>query len=282
MAAALSFVLSLFLLSYIEVLLGKHLVDLSYTYNNQTLNWPTERKERFRFTKREKYDSPHYEANSFSVAEHTGTHIDAPRHFVAGGYGVARIPLSRLIGLSVVINVTEQARLNSDLQIGEVHFREHEKKFGRIPDDSIVLLYTGFGKFWPNAALYFGTATNNTDLLHFPGLDPSGATWLLNNRKIKSIGIDTASIDYGQSKDYQSHRILFAQNVPAFENVANLDKVPAKGAMVYALPMKIGEGTGGPLRIVATWDDNQTSAGPILSCSLAILLLAIMSTFIVI
>ena len=143
MAAALSFVLSLFVLSFTEVLLAKHLLDLSYTYNNQTLNWPTERKERFRFTKREKYDSPHYEANSFSVAEHTGTHIDAPRHFVAGGYGVARIPLSRLIGLSVVINVTEQARLNSDLQIGEVHFREHEKKFGRIPNDSIVLLYTG-------------------------------------------------------------------------------------------------------------------------------------------
>ena len=118
-------------------------VDLSYTYNNTTLPWPSEKSERFRFTKREKYDSPHYEANSFAVAEHGGTHVDAPRHFQAGGGSVPDIPLSKLIGYTVVINVTRRAAADRDLQIDVSDFNNHESSFGRIPPDSIILLHTG-------------------------------------------------------------------------------------------------------------------------------------------
>ena len=118
-------------------------VDLTHTYDNTTLPWPSEKSERFRFTKREKYDSPHYEANSFAVAEHGGTHLDAPRHFKAGGGSVADIPLSRLIGYTVLVNVTAQANSNRDLLINVSEFENHESKFGNIPQNSIVLLYTG-------------------------------------------------------------------------------------------------------------------------------------------
>ena len=118
-------------------------VDLSHVYNNKTLPWPSEKSERFRFTKRESYSSPYYEANSFAMAEHGGTHVDAPRHFVAGGYGVEKIPLSKLIGHTVVVNVTKKASSNRDLLIGKAEFYEHEARFGTIPDDSIVLLYSG-------------------------------------------------------------------------------------------------------------------------------------------
>jgi kynurenine formamidase len=92
--------------------------------------------------------------------------------------------------------------------------------------------------------------------LHFPGLHPEAAQWLVDERKIKAIGLDTPSIDYGQSKLFESHQILFADNIPAFENVANLDQVPAKGTWVFALPMKIDGGSGGPLRIVAWVTDD--------------------------
>ncbi|HEX4899203.1 MAG TPA: cyclase family protein, partial [Pyrinomonadaceae bacterium] len=87
--------------------------------------------------------------------------------------------------------------------------------------------------------------------LHFPGLHPDTARWLVTNRSIKAIGLDTASIDFGQSIKFESHQILFEKDIPAFENVANLDKLPARGFSVVALPMKIKGGSGGPLRIIA-------------------------------
>jgi kynurenine formamidase len=86
--------------------------------------------------------------------------------------------------------------------------------------------------------------------LHFPGIDSTAATWLIK-RKVKAVGIDTPSIDYGQSTDFMTHRLLFAEGIPAFENVTSLDQLPPTGSMVVALPMKIKNGSGGPLRVVA-------------------------------
>ena len=117
-----------------------------------------------------------------------------------------------------------------------------------------MLLRTGFGRYWPDAERYLGTAERGEAAvanLHFPGLGPDGARWLVRRRGIKAVGIDTASIDRGQSTDFLSHRILGAANTPVFENVAQLWRVPARGAYVVALPMKIEGGSGGPLRMVA-------------------------------
>ena len=116
------------------------------------------------------------------------------------------------------------------------------------------MLKTGFGRRWADRAAYLGTDKSGASAvadLHFPGLAPEAARWLVEHRAIKAIGIDTASIDHGQSQTFQSHVTLFKHNVPAFENVANLDKLPAAGATVIALPMKIGGGSGAPLRIIA-------------------------------
>jgi kynurenine formamidase len=90
--------------------------------------------------------------------------------------------------------------------------------------------------------------------LHFPGLHPEAARWLVNNRRVKAIGLDTVSIDYGQSTLFESHVSLFQKNVPALENLANLEQLPEKGFLIIALPMKIKGGSGGPLRIVAVVD----------------------------
>jgi kynurenine formamidase len=158
------------------------------------------------------------------------------------------------MGAGVVIDVTAQCATNPDYLVSVADFENWEKRNGRIPTGTIVLLRTGFGKFYPDAKKYLGTEERGAEAvakLHFPGLDPAAARWITQNRSIKSIGLDTASIDRGQSILFESHRILFEKNIPAFENVANLDQLPAKGFSVIALPMKIKGGSGGPLRIIA-------------------------------
>jgi len=231
------------------------IVDLSHAYDEATVFWPT--AEGFRLEKdfagvTEK--GYYYAANRFSTAEHGGTHIDAPVHFAEAGRAVDEIPLEQLIGHAVVVDVARQCQSNPDYQISIEDFRAWEREHGQLPKDSIVLLRTGYGKRWPDREKYLGTNERGAAAvakLHFPGLHPEAAQWLTTERAIKVIGLDTASIDYGQSTLFETHRILFEKNIPAFENLANLDRLPAKDFHVIALPMKIKGGSGGPLRIIA-------------------------------
>ena len=231
------------------------LVDLSHTYDNQTIYWPT--AEGFRLRKDADGITPagyYYAANSLFTSEHGGTHIDAPVHFAQGHQAVDAIPLNRLIGAAVVVDVTAESDGSADYQVTTGDFARFEREHGAIPDAAIVLIRTGFSRRWPDAAKYLGTATRGeegTKQLHFPGLHPDAARWLVANRRIGAIGIDTASIDYGQSTLFESHRILYERDVPAFENLTSLERIPVTGAYVIALPMKIGGGSGAPLRAIA-------------------------------
>jgi kynurenine formamidase len=230
-------------------------IDLTHEFSSATIYWPT--AEPFKldsvaggFTEKGYY----YAANNFSAAEHGGTHLDAPIHFAAGRMTTDQIPLEKLIGAAAVIDVSEKAQANRDYQISTEDLTAWESQHKKIPDDAIMLLRTGYSRFWPDRPRYLGTEKRGQQgvaELHFPGLHPDAARWLVAERRISAIGIDTPSIDYGQSRLYESHQILFDKNIPAFENVNNLDQLPATGAMVFALPMKIKGGSGGPLRIVA-------------------------------
>lgn len=230
-------------------------VDLSYPFDSTTVYWPT--AEPFHLTTDFEGDTEQgyfYSAYKYSAAEHGGTHIDAPVHFARGHNTVDRIPLEQLMGTGIVVDVSKQVQANRDYLVSSGDLQNWERTYGRIPAGAIVLLRTGFGKFYPDKKKYLGTDERGAAAvkdLHFPGLDPNAARWLTKNRSIKAIGLDTASIDYGQSTLFESHRILFAKNIPALENVANLDQLPPKGFSVIALPMKIKNGSGGPLRIVA-------------------------------
>jgi kynurenine formamidase len=237
------------------------LVDLSHPYDAQTIYWPT--AEGFRLRKDAEGVTPkgyYYAANSLFTSEHGGTHIDAPIHFAQGRQTVDQIPLDRLIGPAVVIDVTQQSDGNADYQVTADDLARFEREHGAIPDDAIVLLRTGFSRRWPDAARYLGTATRGEEgakLLHFPGLHPDAARWIVANRRVGAIGIDTASIDYGQSMLFESHRILYEKDVPAFENLTALERLPVTGAYVIALPMKIGGGSGAPLRALAVLPQTQ-------------------------
>ena len=165
------------------------------------------------------------------------------------------IPLERLIGPAVLIDVASKALKDRDYLISTGDIQQWEESTnGKIPKGSIVLLRTGYSQFYPDREKYMGTNQRGEQavkLLHFPGLSPEAAKWLVANRNINAIGIDTPSIDYGQSEYFQSHVALMSADIPAFENLTNLDKLPAKGFHVVALPMKIKGGSGAPLRIIA-------------------------------
>jgi kynurenine formamidase len=231
------------------------LVDLSHAYDEQTVFWPT--AEGFKLEKVADGVTPqgyYYAANNFSTAEHGGTHLDAPVHFAEGRNTADRVPLEQLLGAGVLLDVSEKCARDADYQISVDDFAAWEREHGRLPGGAILILRTGFGRRWPDRRAYMGTDERGPDAvakLHFPGLHPEAARWLTRERSVKAVGLDTPSIDYGQSKLFETHRVLFEKNIPAFENLANLEQLPAEGFHVIALPMKIKDGSGGPLRAVA-------------------------------
>lgn len=230
-------------------------LDLTHSFSAETIYWPN--AEHFKLEK--VYDGHaaggyHYSANRYAAAEHGGTHMDAPIHFDIKGETVEKIGIDQTIGPGIVVDVTRNASADRDYRVSPHDFLAFEAKEGRIPKGAIVLIRTGYDRFWPNPRQYLGTDERGEAAirkLHFPGLSPEGARWLVEQRGIRAVGLDTASIDYGQSQLFESHRILALHSVPIFENLTGLDQLPARGALVVALPMKIEGGSGAPLRAAA-------------------------------
>ena len=229
-------------------------VDLTHDFDEQAVYWPTARL----FKKETVFEGVtdggfYYTAYNLSTAEHGGTHMDAPIHFFEGRQTAEQVPLERLIGSAVVIDVTAQAAENPDYALDPAAIEAWEAEHGKIQAGEIVLVRTGYARFWPFSEFYLGTAERGEDavpMLHFPGIGTEAAR-LLVERSVAAVGLDTASVDRGQSTEFMTHRILFEANIPGFENVADLSSLPPRGAFVVALPMKIRGGSGAPLRITA-------------------------------
>jgi kynurenine formamidase len=230
------------------------IVDLTHAFGSRTLFWPTSPTtftlERLASGKTE--GGYFYAANTLCTPEHGGTHLDAPLHFAEGRHSTDRVPLEQLIARAVVIDVSAQAGQDRDYRLTPADLAAFERAHGPIPAGTIVLLRTGWSRHWPEAKAYLGDNTpGDASKLSFPSYGVDAAKILVEQRRVAALGIDTASIDYGRSTDFQVHRMAMAQNVPGFENLTNLDQLPATGAIVIALPMKIEGGSGGPLRAVA-------------------------------
>jgi len=229
-------------------------LDLTHPFDEKTLYWPTSPSSfvltRLAFGKTEA--GYFYAANTFCTPEHGGTHLDAPIHFSKEGRTVDQIPLSQLVAPGIVLDVRKQAAADPDYRLTLADVHAWEKRHGTVPSGAIVLLRTGWGKRWPDRKRYFGDDTpGDASKLRFPSYGKEAAEYLARDRRAGALGVDTASIDYGPSKDFIVHRIASAANVPGLENLANLEEVPETGAWIVALPMKIAGGSGGPLRIVA-------------------------------
>jgi|SRR5262245_27858196 len=229
------------------------IVDLTYPFSPETHHWPTAKP--FYFEKVAEGRTPDgywYSSYNYGGSEHVGTHLDAPFHFAEGKWTTEQVPLSRLIGPGVVIDMRRQAENNADYALQVNDIRTWEKINGRIAPGSIVLIRSGWGQYWGDRKRYFGTdEPGNVTDLHFPGLAKDAAEFLTKQRNIKAVGIDTLSIDHGPSKDFLAHQVLCGANVAIFENVSAVDRLPAKGATIFAIPMKIKGGSGAPLRIFA-------------------------------
>jgi kynurenine formamidase len=231
----------------------KKLVDMTYAFASDTLHWPTAKP--FQLDKVAEGRTPQgfwYSSYNYSGSEHVGTHLDAPFHFAEGRWTTEQIPLGKTIGSAVIIDVRSKTEIDRDylLTVNDIH--SWEKRYGRLPKDVIVLMYSGWGRYWGDRKRYWGTdEPGNVSDLHFPGFSKEAAEFLVKERSVKAVGIDTPSIDHGPSRDFPVHQVFGAANIPIFENVAALERIPARGATVFAIPMKIKGGSGAPLRIFA-------------------------------
>ncbi|MBA4392109.1 MAG: cyclase [Desulfobacca sp.] len=232
------------------------LLDMTYPFDRNTIYWPT--AEPFKLEKLAWGISEGgwwYASNNYGASEHGGTHADAPIHFSEKGKTIDQIPLADWIGPAVNIDVVSKCLINRDYQLTVDDIRQWEAQYGKIPDNAWVLMYTGIDtKYYPDKKKVLGTAKTGKEALpdlSFPGFSTEAAEFLTTKRNIKGIGLDTPSIDHGKSKDFMVHRICFAANKLAIENIANLDRLPAIGAILYVIPMLIKDGTGAPARAFA-------------------------------
>jgi kynurenine formamidase len=237
---------------------GYSIIDMTHSFSAETIYWPTEDGFELEVGFDGISDGGYYYAsNRYSAADHGGTHLDAPRHFAEGRQSADEVPLNRLIGPACVIDVSSSALANADYRLSVSDIEAWETQNGRIDEGCIVLLNTGYARFWPDRQRYLGTSElgeAGVENLHFPGYSEEAAR-VLAARGIAAAGIDTASVDYGQSEDFLVHRYLYDLNIPGFENVANLDELPPTGAYVIALPMKITGASGAPLRMIGLVPD---------------------------
>jgi kynurenine formamidase len=229
-------------------------VDLTHAFDEKTIYWPTS-PSGFELKSLANGPTPggwFYASNTFCTPEHGGTHLDAPIHFAKDGLTADRIPVRQLIAPAAVLDVRKKAASDPDYRLTLADVRDWEKKNGAIAPGTIILLETGWSSRWPDKKSYLGDDTpGDASKLHFPSYGKEAAEYLVRERRVGALGVDTASIDYGASKDFIVHQIANGAGVPGLENVTRLDELPESGSWVIALPMKIAGGSGGPLRIVA-------------------------------
>ena len=237
----------------VEAVRSGRVVDLTWAFDADTVYWPTE--EGFELEKEHDGLTPggyFYAANRLRTAEHGGTHMDAPVHFSESGLPVDRVPLASLVGPTAVVDVSASAAADRDYRLTVADLERWEERHGRLPAGAIVVMRSGWGARWPDKERYLGTAKpDDTANLHFPGFSKEAAEWLVRERDVAAIAVDTPSIDHGPSQDFIVHRVINGANKPAFENLANAERLPESGAVLIALPMKIAGGSGAPARILA-------------------------------
>ena len=231
-----------------EIASGKmRVIDLSYAINDKLVRWPGDEKV-FEAEVHASVEKDGYFTRSFWMLEHYGTHLDAPVHFPPGKTTVDQIPVKQLFGPAVVLDISAEGAKDADYQLPAARVAEWEKRHGQIPEDSVVLLRTGWSARWPDAQKY-----RNQDALgrmHFPGFSVEAAK-LLIERKVGGLGCDSMSVDYGASADFAVHHLALGSGLYHLENLADLSALPETGAFLVVAPIKLEGGSGGPVRVFA-------------------------------
>ncbi|GAB2568957.1 cyclase [Paractinoplanes abujensis] len=192
-----------------------------------------------------------YYMQEWTILEHFGTHVDAPAHFTAGGRTSEELSLSELITPAVVIDIARRAAREPDTTVTVADLVAYERKHDRIPRNAAVLMFSGWAAKAGDAAAYRGT--DSAGKLHFPGFSVDACEWLLTKRGIRSLGVDTLSIDPGISAGFETHLALTGADRYGVENLAGLDRIPRHGATLTVGLIPYLDGSGGQARVFARW-----------------------------
>ncbi len=192
-----------------------------------------------------------YYLQRWNIYEHTGTHVDAPAHFNPNGRYATELSVDELTVPAVVVDIADRAQDDPDTVVTVADLRQHERRYGRIDAGSAVLMYSGWGEKVGDPDAYRGT--DSAGGLHFPGFGVDACEWLLRRRQIRSLGVDTLSIDPGNSATFATHKVLNGAERYGIENVANLVRLPPRGATLTVGLIPFLEGSGGPARLLAAW-----------------------------
>jgi kynurenine formamidase len=189
--------------------------------------------------------------NMWELWEHTGTHLDAPAHFIEGGLTADKLPLESFIAPIAVIDIEAKTADDEDAVVTVDDITAWETSNGQLPDGAVVMMYSGWEKRLAEPATYVNQHDDGT--IHFPGFSPEAATFLVNERNISGIGVDTLSQDVGASTTFDVHVTILGAGKYGLENVANLSTIPASGAFMIMGSLKIENASGGPVRLMAAW-----------------------------
>lgn len=184
----------------------------------------------------------------WTVLEHSGTHMDAPIHFAEKGDGPDTLPVGQLVVPLAVVDVARKAADNPDYQVTPADLRAWERRYGRLPRGCCVAMNSGWAKHLGSDRFVGKDAQGG---LHFPGFHPEATDWLMRERRVRGMAVDTLSLDYGASKDFKTHYAWLPSGRWGLECVANLDRVPPRGATLVLGAPKIRGATGGPARVLA-------------------------------
>ncbi|HEV2529810.1 MAG TPA: cyclase family protein [Thermomicrobiales bacterium] len=194
-------------------------------------------------------DDPGTRSRVVSFEEHTGTHVDAPAHFIADGVDVASIPPTNLVASLVVIDLRDRASADEDTTVQVDDLLAWEAAYGAIREGAFVAMYSGWDERVPSAAGYLNA--DAAGVLHFPAWSPEAAAYLVDERGVVGLGVDTISLDNPTSPYFESHRVLLGAGGYAVENLANLGAAPASGATVVVGAPAFAGGSGGAARVLA-------------------------------
>jgi kynurenine formamidase len=225
---------------------GKNLVvDMTYPVSAKFPAWPGD-DHVFEAKANATVEKDGYFTRSFWMLEHYGTHMDAPAHFPPGKITLDEIPEAHFFGPAVVIDVREEAAKDADYRLTVVRIKKWEAEHGAIPTGAIAVLRTGWGSRVPDAARYRNMDAEK--VMHFPGYSVESAKFLIERGAV-GLGIDTLSVDYGASKNYEVHRVDLPAGLYNLENLAHTEYLPESGAFLIAAPIKLEGGSGGPCRV---------------------------------
>jgi kynurenine formamidase len=228
-----------------------NVLDLTHTLSPTFPIFPAPANFPIRITAATTMAKDGYNSNKWELVEHHGTHLDAPAHFAAKGVSADRVDAASLVVPAAVIDIREKASKNADTLVTVDDIKAWEKAHGRLPQRCGVFLNSGWDAKAGDAKAFLGQDSSRT--LHFPGFSKEACEWLVHERDVAGLAVDTLSLDFGPSRDFAAHGVWLGAGKWGLECVANLSKLPPAGAIVFVGGPKVVGASGGPSRVLAVW-----------------------------